>query len=664
MRTALKSGVLLLVSVAALAQQYTISTIAGGAPPPTPSPAITAAIGSPQGIAVDASGNVYFTGHNVVLEVDTTGILTRVAGNAQGGYSGDGGPATEAQLNAPSALAVDSESNLYIADTNNNVIRQVTPDGIVTTVAGNGSLGYSGDGGPATSAALNQPNAVAVDSSGALYISDVGNDCLRTVSPAGVISTFAANVHPLSVALGPAGDLYIVDFVYRVYPNHFSPILETVSPNGAITKTRFSGYPSFLPQGAVAVDATGGVYVVFEAGISKYPAGPLLAQGLGSVGGMAADAAGNLYVAETSANRIRKIDPAGVISTIAGRGIADFSGDGGLATSAQLSDARSVALDATGNLYIADTGNNTVRMVSTNGVIVTVVGNGNPGPSGDGGPAGYATLNQPQAIAINPSGELYISDSASIRKVSTNGIITRITTTIPKFSPGALVFDGFGNLYASNQSDNRVYMPVPSPSGTVMVVAGTSQRPLCQAFPTSADTTACLPGTLVPLGDGGPATNARLFPTGLAFHAWGNLYVADTEEYLGNDLYIRDYRIRKVSPAGIITSVAGYDPQAGQDRYSGDGGPATAAQLNNPQGVAVDAIGNLYIADYGNYRIRKVSPDGTITTIAGNGTSGHSGDGGPATSAQLNAPRGIAVDASGNIYVADSDSVRLLQPLD
>jgi trimeric autotransporter adhesin len=226
------------------------------------------------------------------------------------------------------------------------------------------------------------------------------------------------------------------------------------------------------------------------------------------------------------------------------------------------------------------------------------------------------------------------------------------------------VFDGFGNLYASNQSDNRVYIPVPSPSGTVMVVAGTSQRPLCQAFPTSADTAACLPGTLVPLGDGGPATNARLFPTGLAFDSSGNLYVADTEENILFDLYAKDDRIRKVSPAGIITSVAGYDPQAGQDQYSGDDGPATAAQLNNPQGVAVDAVGNLYIADYGNYRIRKVSPDGTITTIAGNGTQGHSGDGGPATSAQLTAPRGIAVDASGNIYVADSDSVRLLQPLD
>ena len=162
--------------------------------------------------------------------------------------------------------------------------------------------------------------------------------------------------------------------------------------------------------------------------------------------------------------------------------------------------------------------------------------------------------------------------------------------------------------------------------------------------------------------EGGAATNARLFPTELAFDASGNLYVADTEEHVVYDLYVKDNRIRKVSPIGIITTVAGNHPQAGQGQYSGDGGPATAAGLNNPQGVAVDAVGNLYIADYGNYRIRKVSSDGTITTIAGNGTQGHSGDGGPATDAQLNAPRGIAVDRSGNIYVADSDSVRLLHP--
>ena len=188
-----------------------------------------------------------------------------------------------------------------------------------------------------------------------------------------------------------------------------------------------------------------------------------------------------------------------------------------------------------------------------------------------------------------------------------------------------------------------------------MLVAGTGQTPLCRAFPASAGTDYCLPGTLVPLGDGGPATNARLFPSGLAFDAAGNLYTADAEEYLGNDLYIRDNLIRKVSPAGIITSVAGNSSYAGQGQYSGDGGPATAAQLNNPQGVAVDAVGNLYIADHGNYRIREVSPDGAITTIAGNGTQGHSGDGGPATSAQLQFVRqcGVVLRNNGPIILTE-----------
>jgi trimeric autotransporter adhesin len=452
------------------------------------------------------------------------------------------------------------------------------------------------------------------------------------------------------LAVDPAGDLWVIDYHYCIYPHNYCPFLDKFSQNGAgITPPNFYdgfGY-DFLAEGVVAVDGAGGVYVAIRGGISKYPTATLLAQGLGKVGGIAVDALGNLYVAETSANRIRKIDPAGVISTIAGRGSGNYSGDGGPATSAQLSDARSVALDATGNLYIADTGNNTVRVVATNGLIVTVAGNGNPGPSGDGGPAGYATLNHPQAVAIDLSGELYIADSASIRKISASGIITSIVTTIFKFSPGALAFDGAGNLFASNQSDNRVYEPVPSPSGTGMIVAGTAQNPVCVVFaqPHNPD---CFPNTIVPLGDGGEATSARLFPTALAIDASGNLFIADAEEYLGNfggiDLYFRDYLIRMVSPAGIITTVA--------------------AELNNPQGVAIDAAGNLYIADYGNYRIRKVSPDGTITTIAGNGTQGNSGDGGPATSAQLNAPRGIAVDASGNIYVADSDSVRLLQPIE
>jgi sugar lactone lactonase YvrE len=512
MPVALRGGVLLLfASVAAFSQQYSISTIAGGGVPPTPSIAVTAAIGSPQGIAVDAAGNVYFTAHNIVLEVDTNGILTRVAGNSISGYSGDGGTAIDAQLNAPSALAMDSDGNLYIADTNNNVIRRITPEGVITTVAGNGSQGYSGDGGHATSAALNQPNAVAVDASGALYISDFGNGCLRTVSPVGIISTIivtlvdspvqTTQLRPLSVAVNPAGGLYIIDFVYclypGIYPNHYCPFLEAVSPSGVVT-TIGNGGQNFLAGGAVAVDATGGIYVEIAGVISKYPAlaGTLLS-GPNSIGGIAVDTADNLYFTDTAANQIRKMDPAGVISTIAGSGIADYSGDGGPGTSAQLSDARSVAVDTAGNVYIADVGNNTVRTVGANGVIVTVAGNGAAGSSGDDGPAGYATLNQPQAVAFDRSGELYIADTASIRKISANGIITNIAATVPKFSPGALVFDGGGNPYAINRSDNRVYNLLNS--GTPMVAAGTSKIPICNLISAGGD----ICDNVAEVGDGG-----------------------------------------------------------------------------------------------------------------------------------------------------------------
>ena len=224
-----------------------------------------------------------------------------------------------------------------------------------------------------------------------------------------------------------------------------------------------------------------------------------------------------------------------------------------------------MAVDASGNLYIADTGNNRIRKVSATGIITTVAGNGSAGYSGDGGPATSAQLDGPEGVAVDGSGNLYIADTCNnrIRKVSATGIITTV---------------------AGNGS------------------AGYS-------------------------GDGGPATSAQLsLPAGVAVDGSGNLYIADS----GNN------RIRKVSATGIITTVAGN----GSPGYSGDGGPATSAQLNQPAGVAVDASGNLYIADSSNNRIRKVSATGIITTVAGNGFDGYSGDGGPATSAATQlAPR-------------------------
>jgi sugar lactone lactonase YvrE len=285
-----------------------------------------------------------------------------------------------------------------------------------------------------------------------------------------------------------------------------------------------------------------------------------------------------LYIVDGQNNRIRFVNPTGTITTAAGNGIPGFTGDGGAATSAELRLPVGAAVDSLGNLYIADTQNNRVRMVTAAGTITTIAGNGSAVFSGDGGPAVSAGLNYPANVAVDNAGNLYIADEYSnrIRKVSASGIITTVA----------------GN------------------------------------------------GTLGSGGDSGPATSAQLYyPTGLAFDGSGNLYIADN----GNQ------RIRKVDATGIITTVAG----TGTASFSGDGGPATAATLNDPTGVAVDTAGNLYIADYGNQRIRKINTLGTITTVAGNGISSYLGDGGPATAAELNYPTGVALDAAGNLYIAD-----------
>jgi uncharacterized protein (TIGR03437 family) len=303
---------------------------------------------------------------------------------------------------------------------------------------------------------------------------------------------------------------------------------------------------------------------------------------------VAADAAGNLFVADWSNCRVRKVASSGIITTVAGTGTCRFSGDGGLAAAAQLYLPGGVAVDAVGDLFVADTYNNRIRKVSASGIITTVAGGGVfAGFGGDGGLATAASLLLPNGVAVDAFGNLLIADTSNsrIRKVSTGGIITTVAG-----------------------------------SGT----AGFS-------------------------GDGGLATAAQMSsPTGVLADASGNLFIADT----GNQ------RIRKVSASGIITTVAG----SGTAGFSGDGGLATAAQLSIPSGVAVDAAGNVFIADTGNRRIREVSAGGIITTIAGTGNQGSSGDGGPAVGSDLNGPRGDSIDAQGSLVFSDGSRIRRLVP--
>jgi uncharacterized protein (TIGR03437 family) len=686
------------------AQPYLISTVAGGAPIPTPIAAASASIGGPQAVAVGPSGDLFFSGYGAsIYKLDSQGMVTRVAGTGKPGYSGDNGPATSVCLSGepgissqptPAGLALDSSGNLYIADGINHRVRRVSPAGVISTVAGSGTSGFSGDGGPAIQAQLNNPNGVAVDQAGNLYIADTENHVIRKVAPDGTISTAvgfgvwpgfngdggpatqATLNTPNGVAVDSAGNLYIADTKnYRIRKVAPSGVITTVAGNGSSVYSGDGGLATSAGLGSprsVAMEAAGSLLItdtthfrvrrlssngtistVAGTGISDYSGdgGPAINARIGNPVSVAADSAGGFYFADQAHFRVRKVSAAGIISTAAGNGRYGYSGEGVNATLAQLYWPTGVAVDGAGNLLIADLNNHRIRQVSSGGTIATVAGSGwgssdsFGGYSGDGGLATKALLNHPSDIAVDGSA-FYIADQTNcvVRRVGADGIISTAAgtgfcgysgdggpATSAAFSTlNDIVADGRGTVFVSS-SDHRVRK---ISGGTVSTVAGD--------------------GTPGFSGDGGLARNARMTsPRGMAVGPDGALYIADT----GNN------RIRKIAVDGTITTVAGSSSQA-DVLFGGDGGVATAARLYVPEGVAVDGSGNLYIADIGNHRIRKVSASGIITTIAGVGTGGYSGDGGEASAAQFDSPMAVALDAAGDVFVADSgnNAVRMLRP--
>ena len=335
------------------------------------------------------------------------------------------------------------------------------------------------------------------------------------------------------------------------------------------------------------------------------------------------------------------VSSSGTITTIAGNGKPGFSGDGGPAIAAQLHAPEGVAVDGVGNVYIADAGNNNrVRKVTPGGTITTIAGGGlAPGPGwGDGGRATSAQLRGPNWVAVDGQGNVYISDffNSRVRKVNTAGTITTFAGTgITGYSgdggpatsaglvgPQGVAVDGQGNVYIVDGNGDRVRKV--DRAGTITTFAGTGLRGFS--------------------GDGGPATSARLNnPEGVAVDQDGNVYIAD----------LQNGRVRKVNPVGTITTFAGGGPSLG------DGGRATSALVRYPYGVAVDGQGNVYIADRVDHRVRVVNKQGTITTFAGTGSGGFTGDGGAATHAQVFAPFGVAADGKGNIYIGDTQNYRV-----
>jgi uncharacterized protein (TIGR03437 family) len=552
--------------------------------------------------------------------------MTRLAGNGTAGYSGDGGPATSAQLNAPQGLAIDTAGDIYIADTQNQVVRYVdATTGLITTVAGNGTPGRNGDYGLPLNAQLNLPTAVALDASNNLYICDSANNTIRLVAN-GVITPYLGDYFP-----GETGD--------------GTGTISMNDPTDIFFDSSWNLWIADFGNGLVREYGTNGITSVVVGGGTVYTEGGFAtASVLAGPHSVVVDGSGNVYVADEGDNRIRRVNQTtGKITTLAGAGGYGFSGDGGAANAAMLNTPNALAVDPSGNVYFVDLFNFRVRMVSSSGAISTVAGNGITSFAGDGSAAPGAQMNTPSAVAVSAVSGISISDTQNqrIRQINSSGIISTVAGNgTPGFAgdggaasgaqvafPEALAADASGNVYFADSANQRVRKIA---NGNISTVAGN--------------------GSSGYSGDGGSATNATLnFPTGLALSSAGDLYISD---YSNNV-------VRKVSN-GVISTVAGSGLQA----YAGDGGRATSAGLNGPMGLALDASGNLYIADSGNHTVRIVTPGGVIGTFAGNGNLGDSGDGSLAVKAQLATPTGVAVDAKGNVYISDSGAsrIRLVTP--
>ena len=635
----------------------------------------TALFNFPRGVAVDSAGNVYVadSGNNTIRKVTTSGVVTTLAGSAGVSGSADGTNNT-ALFFYPSGVAVDGAGNVYVADLDNNTIRKVTSLGVATTLAGlpqfdhfGTPIGGSADGTNST-ARFNYPFGVAVDNAGNVYVADTGNSIIRQVTTNGVVTTLAGNAgqtgsadgtnsaaffdNPYDVALAGNGRLCVADTG--------NDAIRMVITNGLVTTVAGSSEQSgsvditgssarFNNPVGVAVDDTGNVFVadsgsdtirmITSNGVVSTVAGSANLAGsangtndtarFNNPEGLAVDGQGDLYVADSGNNIIRKVTRDKVVTIMAGSAGQPGSADGTNNT-AQFNNPIGLAVDRAGNVYVADSGNDTIRIVTAGGVVTTLAGSAGQSGSADGTNSA-ARFNHPSGLAVDSAGNVYLADTgnSTIRKVTSGAVVTTlagspgltgsaddITGTARYFLPNGVAVDGAGTVYVAD-TGNSTIRRVTSDGG-VSTLAGS-------------------PG-LTGITDGTNSTALFNYPSGVAVDNAGNLYVADTY----------NCTIRKVTGTGVVTTLAGNPGLPG----SADG-PNGTALFNYPGGVAVDSAGNVYVADSGNNTIRKVTSGGMVTTLAGSAGQAGSADG-TGGAAQFNLPDGVAVDSAGNVYVADS----------
>jgi sugar lactone lactonase YvrE len=676
------------------AAAYAWTTLAGRAPTgSTDGVGDAVQFNGTAGVAVDPGGNIYVTdsGNNTIRKITAGGTSSTIAGFPQNSGTNDGVNGAARFFN-PNGISVDSQTNLFVADTHNNRIRKITPVGtnwVVTTIAGTGSI-YAGNcdscpssggyvDGSGTSAQFNQPQGIAVDNAGNVYVADYANNTIRKLTPAGTnwfVSTIATNAQlsgPYGVGVDSASNVYVADTFHeqirKLTPSGTNWVVSTLAGTGTLGTNDGPGATAkfFKPVG-ITVDGAGNVYVtdqvndtirkITSGGVVSTLAGaaqvPGTANGTGSAArfsspfGIAVNSVGTLlYVADSQ--QIRKITSGGVVTTLAGSAGSAGNSDG-TGSAARFYSPAGLSVDSAGNVYVADAGNHIIRQISSAGQVATIAGMAAVSGTNDG-VGGNARFSSPRGVvSTSDGGTLYIADTGNntIRTMTSDGTVTTVIGNAAVAHGSA---DGAG-------SSARFYMPGGIAATAGLYVADTDNNairritkfsryvPATGLFVTTWSATTLAGSAANPLGSLDGTNGSAQFdnPAAIAVDPQGNIYVADTYSQT----------IRKITPVGtnwVVTTIAG---QAGGSGSSD--GLGTSAHFFVPSSIAIDGAGNLYVADQLNSTIRKLTYIGTnwmVSTIGGLPGS-YANQDGTGRAALFNQPDGIAVDSAGNVYVSDS----------